>query len=415
MLSDLRREKQDNSEFAASKLMRKKTKLKKIISIIAFIVLCTAVVIYMLNNPSKNVKPPKHTQLTFEGNIYLVEAKDLFEISQISPDGQLTAYVTDNEIEKSLFVKDNFGDQAVEIFKGLEAVSNLRWSPNGNEIFFSGGNLSSWSSYVIPRLGGKAQKLKYIGIGCWSPNEKLIAGVQLSLKQIGIIKRETGEVLKTIQLAEDFTWLLDIDWSPNGDKILFLSQDDNIGKYAIWTIKTDGTQQKKILENTGVLYSPKWSLDGNHIYYLQENGPTQDLMKVEVSSNSSEVKPKAIQTGLLAYGFTITKDNKKFCYTKYNTYSNLWLFNYDERKKLFNSKKLTKGTSIFEMPVISPDGKEIAYINKGNINKMSINGESVKQLTFSNSYCFSPSWGPNGKEIAFLSESAGLISLSKNI
>ena len=46
----------------------------------------------------------------------------------------------------------------------------------------------------------------------------------------------------------------------------------------------------------------------------------RDLMKIEVSSNISEVKPKVIQTGLLAYGFSITKDNKKFCYTKYNIF-----------------------------------------------------------------------------------------------
>ncbi len=36
---------------------------------------------------------------------------------------------------------------------------------------------------------------------------------------------------------------------------------------------------------------------------------------------------------------------------------------------------------------------------------MSVNGDSIKQLTFSNSYCYSPSWSPKGKEIAFISES----------
>ena len=73
---------------------------------------------------------------------------------------------------------------------------------------------------------------------------------------------------------------------------------------------------------------------------------TQDLMKIEVSSNISDKEPKVVQTGLQAYGFSITRDNKKLCYTKYNDFSNLWSFTYDERINIFQSKKLTEGTSI---------------------------------------------------------------------
>ncbi len=35
------------------------------------------------------------------------------------------------------------------------------------------------------------------------------------------------KLIKTIELTGDFTWLYDIDWSPNGDKILFLTWDNN--------------------------------------------------------------------------------------------------------------------------------------------------------------------------------------------
>jgi len=127
-------------------------------------------------------------------------------------------------------------------------------------------------------------------------------------------------------------------------------------------------------------------------------------MKIEISSNTLDKAPKVIQTGLQAFGFSITRDNKKLCYTKYNESSNLWNFTYNERKNLFQSKKLTEGTSYYSEPVISPNEEEIVFVHKDNIFKMSINGESNQQLTFLNSSCYSPSWSPNGKEIAFVSE-----------
>lgn len=71
----------------------------------------------------------------------------------------------------------------------------------------------------------------------------------------------------------------------------------------------------KILDETKIIYSPRWSADGNHIYYLQENKMTQDLMKIESSQVSSDKESQVVQTGLLAYGFSITSNNKN-CVTQ---------------------------------------------------------------------------------------------------
>ena len=151
LLSDLRREKRDSGEFAVSKLKRKNTRLIKRISLISAALIAIALIFiavnYFLNNPTKKVTPPKHTQLTFDGNIYFYENGPLYDIAQISPDGQFTAYVRGEGGEKSIYVKDNSGERAIEIFKGLRFVSSLRWSPSGNEIFFSAiYNNSAWSA-----------------------------------------------------------------------------------------------------------------------------------------------------------------------------------------------------------------------------------------------------------------------------
>ncbi len=347
VLSDIRRERRESGEFVVSNPKRRNTRLIKRISLISTAFLGIALIFitvnYFLNNPAKKVTPPKHTQLTFEGNIYFYANGLFFDRSQISPDGQFTAYVAGEGNEKSIYLKDNSGEQAIEIFKGLEYVTSLRWSPRGNEIFFSAIlNNSSYSSYIIPKLGGKDRKLKFSQYGCWSPDGNLIAGINSTNKIIRLIKRETDEVEKTIELTGDFTWLYDIDWSPRGDKIVFLTSN-NAFKFSLWTINTDGTQQQKFFDEDKAIYCPRWSSDGNYIYYLQFNEGTTDLMKIETSSNSSNKKSEVVLTGLLAYGFSITRDNKKLCYTKDNDFSNLWFFNYDERKKTFQFEKINKG------------------------------------------------------------------------
>jgi len=117
-------------------------------------------------------------------------------------------------------------------------------------------------------------------------------------------------------------------------------------------------------------------------YYLLENESTQDLIKMEISSNGSVNGLQVIQAGLQARGFSITSDSRKLCYTKNINFSNLWSFTYNERKNLFESKKLTEGTSLFANPEISPDGNEIVFSHNENIFKMTSNGDSIKQLTF---------------------------------
>ena len=122
--------------------------------------------------------------------------------------------------------------------------------------------------------------------------------------------------------------------------------------------------------------------DGKYIYYLQSNEMTQDLMKIEVASNVSDIRPEVVQSGLQAYGFSITRDNKNLIYTKKNDFSNLWTFTYNESKNIFQSKKLTKGTDYYSSPVISPDGENIAYVHKGNVFKCLFMGTLLNSLHF---------------------------------
>ena len=423
--ADLKKEKRDSSESIIINKSSYKKKKKYILSTLFIIVMLVGFGIsYLLINKNKIIRPPKHIQLTYDGNIYFQDY--LSDLSKISPNGQFIAYVIDNANEKHIIIKENSSGQKFNIINRFNRVLDLKWSPNGNEILVSGFSENNRrKSIIIQKFGGMYQDIPFHPYYCWSPNGSFLAGSFQArpdgAKKIDIIKKETGEIERSLRLSGDFLYLYDIDWSPRGDQIAFLTQDYK-NRYEIWIIKTDGTQQVKLLEETNNIYSPRWSSDGNFIYFLQNNDMTQDLLKIDLINYSKE-SPKIIQTGLQAYGFSITKDNRKLCYTKINHYSNLYLFTKTNKNKEYQMKRLTEGTSSYRFPRISPDNKFIIYRLNKNIFKMDLNLGSTQQLTFLDSICYFPSWSPDSKSIAFysgskiylMSSEGRFLKISKNL
>jgi len=227
------------------------------------------------------------------------------------------------------------------------------------------------------------------------------------------VDRVTGSA-KSIHLS-GFRWLHGLDWSPTSNLLAVLTVLEN-GTQAIWTVHPDGSQQRKVIEEDG-LASPRWSTAGDGIYFLHTNqGHTQCLLKVAINPESGQAKgPASVLLGGLQAGdyFTVSTNGTLLAYTRSQNYSNLWMAQFQnpdngrEPGKGPQTTPLTKGTSKFGSPSFSPDGKWIAFVTEEHIHKMTIEGGTPIQLTFSNATEFSPAWSPDGKRIAFGSDEGG--------
>jgi Tol biopolymer transport system component len=170
--------------------------------------------------------------------------------------------------------------------------------------------------------------------------------------------------------------------SNSGNIILFVHQDNEL-----YSMKTDGANLKLLDNSEGQIGSIAWSYDDRKIIYFKSG----NIVLYDVKSDS---KKTLTHNGNYSCGtFTL---NDKILFTERGDFlsSSIYLMNMDGKGK----KLLIEDGCC---PVISPDGKTIAYIStkvngSQQIFTADITGEGIEQLTSSVSPRIYPGWPPSG-------------------
>jgi len=229
VLADLQGEQRDISSTIQSAGKVKKAKISQrgivLAGAVAVLALIAVFLIHRLQMESVPIMPVTHKQITFAGNVSISPTFD--DLSPLSPDGQFLAYSLPKDSSHSVMVQDLSGGQPIEVYRGIESLFCLRWSPDGSRLLLSIiPNAETGSGrhdlIIIPRLGGKAQTLPFWGYTTWSPDGTQIAATLQPLKSITFYNTTTGDSTHIIRL-HDFQWFYDFDWAPVGDRIVFLA------------------------------------------------------------------------------------------------------------------------------------------------------------------------------------------------
>lgn len=384
----------------------------------AFIVigLALAAVVYSthrLSSRASSADRSTHRQFTFLGDAYW---------PAISPDGLFVAYVTQKLDEPQKLMVQASNGTSIELARGTE-IRSPRWSPDGAEVLFlkrepafsrTEHSENYFGIFVVSRLGGVARPIAKAVYACWLTSdgaEIVTAAVAeaTDFKGVRILNKITGET-REVHLS-DYAFLHDVDCSPQTSGILAVTRGHE--KFQIWIFKQDGSEQRKLIEESDQIYSARWSPAGDSIYYLHGKGDTNEISKVSVSGEHHE--PVTIVNGLqTGEFFTLSADASRLAYTREDAYSNLWRIkwpNVTESKPEYS--RLTSGTFHYSAPSFSPDGRSLAFVlgpnvEETNIFKMQVGDSEAVQLTFfEHARTASPAWSPDGQRIGFISDING--------
>ena len=215
-----------------------------------------------------------------------------------SPDGQEFAGVLYGRQNKIWRLNISTAEmQTVMDFRDIEKGywrlwkhSTPRWSPNGKQLALTS-LLSTWWTHIwhMQKDGRTIDTQQFLDTKrewlmsdirepfgelhpSWSPDATRMAFTYATISEYPQKGNATAQTIWTTsindgeptQLAEGF-WPV---WSPNGQKLLFLRQNDAGTFRELWTIPVKGGPPKKVLEGMPGLINARWAPEGNRILFL---------------------------------------------------------------------------------------------------------------------------------------------------
>ncbi len=353
----------------------------------------------------------------------------------LSPDGSKIAFSYLGDI----WVVPAEGGMATRLTVHPAHDIRPKFSPDGKWIAFNSNREGNYDIYLMPAFGGKPKRLTFHSaddiLGDWSPDGKWIvfsSNRDHQFLQIYLLEVETGYVRR---LTNDETNLRSPTFSSDSRYIVFCrggvswwrksyrgSANSEIWRLPI-TIDGDRITTGKMERLTyyeGNDWFPMVAPDGT-LYFVSDRDGIFNLWRLkEAQSKKSGTNEGRVEK--------VTKHADRVLYPSmscdgrfivYEHDFSLWILPTgggepkrltiyapsDEQQNRLQRLNLTSQASEF---ALSPDGKQIAFVVRGEIFVVSAEkGGEAKRITDHPYRDFDIDWSPDGRKLAFISERDG--------
>jgi TolB protein len=209
-----------------------------------------------------------------------------------SPDGTKLAFARcpSNGNDCEIYTMDASGNHLRKITDNKAPDQSPAWSPDGKKLVIVRAHNSGLDLYVIRLSGGHARRLtKTPGDECdpaWSPDGTTIAYVSLcgGPSQIKVKPAAGGRSKNLTSSKRHFEFAP--DWSPSGNRLVFVRTSKSLPAGEIYTMKADGSDVQRLTNNTRPESSPVYSPDGRKIAFVRSGKQEEDGARIFVMTKS---------------------------------------------------------------------------------------------------------------------------------